>query len=162
MCSRNNRMSLQMREYQFKVPLATPDELLQASISWSYWTVLKGGSVSRICYSGLHLRLQRLECWLVGPLQLEKICTTFQHWARKKNMARYSGFNKSPWWFYAGTNVWWSLFPSGPLCSMCVNRFGCRPVMLVGGLFASAGMITASFCNSIFQVYVTVGVITGK
>ncbi|XP_048344246.1 monocarboxylate transporter 4 [Sphaerodactylus townsendi] len=53
------------------------------------------------------------------------------------------------------------LYGTGPLCSMCVNRFGCRPVMLVGGLFASAGMITASFCNSIIQVYVTVGVITG-
>ncbi|KAL8163347.1 UNVERIFIED_CONTAM: hypothetical protein K2H54_018651 [Gekko kuhli] len=53
------------------------------------------------------------------------------------------------------------LYGTGPLCSMCVNRFGCRPVMLVGGLFASAGMVTASFCNSIVQVYVTAGVITG-
>nr|XP_056712240.1 monocarboxylate transporter 4 [Euleptes europaea] len=53
------------------------------------------------------------------------------------------------------------LYGSGPLCSMCVNRFGCRPVMLVGGLFASLGMISASFCTSIIQIYVTVGVITG-
>ncbi|XP_060109038.1 monocarboxylate transporter 4 [Heteronotia binoei] len=53
------------------------------------------------------------------------------------------------------------LYGTGPLCSVCVNRFGCRPVMLVGGLFASAGMITASFCTSIIQVYVTAGVITG-
>nr|XP_060620809.1 monocarboxylate transporter 4 [Anolis sagrei ordinatus]XP_060620810.1 monocarboxylate transporter 4 [Anolis sagrei ordinatus]XP_060620811.1 monocarboxylate transporter 4 [Anolis sagrei ordinatus] len=53
------------------------------------------------------------------------------------------------------------LYGTGPLCSMCVNRFGCRPVMLVGGLFASAGMILASFAYNIIQVYLTAGVITG-
>lgn len=45
---------------------------------------------------------------------------------------------------------------------MCVNRFGCRPVMLVGGLFASLGMVAASFCTSIIQIYLTTGVITGE
>jgi hypothetical protein len=45
---------------------------------------------------------------------------------------------------------------------VCVNRFGCRPVMLVGGLFASLGMVAASFCRSIIQVYLTTGVITGE
>ncbi|XP_008102768.1 monocarboxylate transporter 4 [Anolis carolinensis] len=53
------------------------------------------------------------------------------------------------------------LYGTGPLCSMCVNRFGCRPVMLVGGLFASSGMILASFAHNIIQVYLTAGVITG-
>ncbi|XP_026510406.1 monocarboxylate transporter 4 [Terrapene carolina triunguis] len=53
------------------------------------------------------------------------------------------------------------LYGTGPLCSMCVNWFGCRPVMLVGGLFASLGMVTASFCTSIIQLYLTAGVITG-
>lgn len=53
------------------------------------------------------------------------------------------------------------LYGTGPLCSMCVNWFGCRPVMLVGGLFAAAGMIIASFCTSIIQIYLTAGVITG-
>ncbi|XP_037666621.1 monocarboxylate transporter 4 isoform X2 [Choloepus didactylus] len=48
-----------------------------------------------------------------------------------------------------------------PLCSMCVNRFGCRPVMLVGGLLASLGMVAASFCRSIVQIYLTTGVLTG-
>lgn len=51
---------------------------------------------------------------------------------------------------------------TGPLCSVCVNRFGCRPVMLVGGLFASLGMVAASFCRSIIQIYLTTGVITGE
>ncbi|KAG6936802.1 solute carrier family 16 member 3 [Chelydra serpentina] len=53
------------------------------------------------------------------------------------------------------------LYGTGPLCSVCVNWFGCRPVMLVGGLFASLGMVTASFCTSILQLYLTAGVITG-
>ncbi|XP_004639516.1 monocarboxylate transporter 4 [Octodon degus] len=53
------------------------------------------------------------------------------------------------------------LYGTGPLCSVCVNRFGCRPVMLVGGLFASLGMVAASFCTSIIQLYLTAGVITG-
>ncbi|XP_019412066.1 PREDICTED: monocarboxylate transporter 4 [Crocodylus porosus] len=53
------------------------------------------------------------------------------------------------------------LYGTGPLCSVCVNRFGCRPVMLVGGLFASLGMVMASFCTNIIQVYLTAGVITG-
>ncbi|XP_007957749.1 monocarboxylate transporter 4 [Orycteropus afer afer] len=53
------------------------------------------------------------------------------------------------------------LYGTGPLCSVCVNRFGCRPVMLVGGLFASLGMVAASFCGSIIEIYITTGVITG-
>lgn len=52
--------------------------------------------------------------------------------------------------------------PPGPLCSVCVNRFGCRPVMLAGGLLASLGMVAASFCRSIVQLYLTTGVITGE
>uniref|UniRef100_A0A8C9JB92 Solute carrier family 16 member 3 n=1 Tax=Panthera tigris altaica TaxID=74533 RepID=A0A8C9JB92_PANTA len=53
------------------------------------------------------------------------------------------------------------LYGTGPLCSVCVNRFGCRPVMLAGGLLASLGMVAASFCGSIIQLYLTTGVITG-
>ncbi|KAF5893126.1 monocarboxylate transporter 4-like [Clarias magur] len=53
------------------------------------------------------------------------------------------------------------LYGSGPLCSVLVNRFGCRPVMMVGGIFASLGMILASFANNIIQIYLSTGVITG-
>lgn len=53
------------------------------------------------------------------------------------------------------------MFP-GPLCSVLVNRFGCRPVMMVGGLFASLGMVLASFSTSIVHIYLTTGVITGE
>ncbi|KAI7796930.1 monocarboxylate transporter 4 [Triplophysa rosa] len=53
------------------------------------------------------------------------------------------------------------LYGSGPLCTILVNRFGCRPVMMVGGLFASMGMIMASFATSIIHIYLSTGVITG-
>ncbi|XP_029014858.1 monocarboxylate transporter 4-like [Betta splendens] len=53
------------------------------------------------------------------------------------------------------------LYGTGPLCSALVNRFGCRPVMMVGGLFASLGMILASFSTSIVHIYLSTGVVTG-
>ncbi|XP_072444520.1 monocarboxylate transporter 3 isoform X2 [Chiloscyllium punctatum] len=53
------------------------------------------------------------------------------------------------------------LYGTGPLCSIVVNRFSCRPVMLVGGLLASSGMILASFSANITQLYLTAGVLTG-
>lgn len=53
------------------------------------------------------------------------------------------------------------LYGTGPLCSVCVNRFGCRPVMLVGGLLASLGMVAASFCRTVIELYLTTGVLTG-
>ncbi|XP_063075006.1 monocarboxylate transporter 4-like [Engraulis encrasicolus] len=53
------------------------------------------------------------------------------------------------------------LYGTGPMCSILVNRYGCRPVMMVGGIFASLGMIMASFATSIFHIYLTTGVITG-
>lgn len=34
--------------------------------------------------------------------------------------------------------------------------------MMVGGLFASLGMILASFSTSIIHIYLTAGVITGE
>ncbi|KAM9843030.1 monocarboxylate transporter 4-like [Aulostomus maculatus] len=53
------------------------------------------------------------------------------------------------------------LYGTGPLCSVLVNYFGCRPVMMVGGVFASLGMILASFSTSIIHIYLSTGVITG-
>ncbi|XP_061080815.1 monocarboxylate transporter 4-like [Conger conger] len=53
------------------------------------------------------------------------------------------------------------LYGTGPLCSVLVNRFGCRPVMMVGGLFAALGMILASFSTTIVHIYLSTGIITG-
>lgn len=43
-----------------------------------------------------------------------------------------------------------------------MTRFGCRPVMLAGGLLASAGMILASFASRLLELYLTAGVLTGE
>ncbi|XP_032077457.1 monocarboxylate transporter 3 [Thamnophis elegans] len=53
------------------------------------------------------------------------------------------------------------LYGTGPLSSIMVNQFGCRPVMLVGGLLASSGMILASFTTNIIELYLSAGVLTG-
>ncbi|KAM4691853.1 monocarboxylate transporter 4-like [Rhinophrynus dorsalis] len=53
------------------------------------------------------------------------------------------------------------LYGAGPFCSICVNRFGCRPVMMMGGLLAFLGMVCASFCTNIITIYLTAGVMTG-
>ncbi|XP_075408730.1 monocarboxylate transporter 3 [Tenrec ecaudatus] len=53
------------------------------------------------------------------------------------------------------------LYGTGPVSSILVTRFGCRPVMLVGGLLASAGMVLASFATCLLELYLTAGVLTG-
>ncbi|XP_042325315.1 monocarboxylate transporter 3 [Sceloporus undulatus] len=53
------------------------------------------------------------------------------------------------------------LYGTGPVCSIMVNQFGCRPVMLLGGLLASSGMILASFTTNIIELYLTAGMLTG-
>uniref|UniRef100_A0A8C6RSR1 Solute carrier family 16 (monocarboxylic acid transporters), member 8 n=1 Tax=Nannospalax galili TaxID=1026970 RepID=A0A8C6RSR1_NANGA len=53
------------------------------------------------------------------------------------------------------------LYGTGPVSSILVARFGCRRVMLAGGLLASAGMILASFATRLLELYLTAGVLTG-
>ncbi|XP_004845964.1 monocarboxylate transporter 3 [Heterocephalus glaber] len=53
------------------------------------------------------------------------------------------------------------LYGTGPVSSILVTRFGCRPVMLAGGLLAAAGMILASFARRLLELYLTAGVLTG-
>jgi len=54
-----------------------------------------------------------------------------------------------------------SLSP-GPISSILVNRYGSRPVVILGGLLCGIGMVSAAFCTSIIQLYICVGFITGK
>ncbi|NWU64409.1 MOT6 protein, partial [Pterocles burchelli] len=53
------------------------------------------------------------------------------------------------------------LHAGGPLCSILVERFGCRFVVMLGGLLNGVGMVASSFCRSIGQLYLTAGFITG-
>ncbi|XP_008103608.1 monocarboxylate transporter 2 isoform X1 [Anolis carolinensis] len=54
-----------------------------------------------------------------------------------------------------------AMYGGGPLSSILVNRFGSRPVVMFGGLLCGIGMVSASFCTSIFQLYICAGLITG-
>ncbi|XP_037629261.1 monocarboxylate transporter 1-like [Sebastes umbrosus] len=53
------------------------------------------------------------------------------------------------------------MYAGGPLSSILVNKFGSRPIILVGGCLAGSGLISASFCNTVEQLYFFIGVVGG-
>ncbi|XP_075034058.1 monocarboxylate transporter 7 [Mixophyes fleayi] len=50
---------------------------------------------------------------------------------------------------------------TAPLSTVLSNRFGHRPVVMVGGFLISLGMIMASFARNVVEMYVTIGVVSG-
>lgn len=50
---------------------------------------------------------------------------------------------------------------SGPICSALVDRYGCRWMTILGGVISGVGFILSTFCDSIYLMYVTFGVIAG-
>ncbi|CAN9505299.1 unnamed protein product [Ophioblennius macclurei] len=50
---------------------------------------------------------------------------------------------------------------TAPLSTWLSNRFGYRPVVMTAGFLMSLGTITSAFVNSINEMYITVGIITG-
>ncbi|XP_044068126.1 monocarboxylate transporter 2 [Siniperca chuatsi] len=54
-----------------------------------------------------------------------------------------------------------SMYAGGPVSSILVNRFGSRPVVMVGGVMVSAAMVLASFGSTIIHLYLCIGVIGG-
>ncbi|KAM9785374.1 monocarboxylate transporter 1-like [Neosynchiropus ocellatus] len=53
------------------------------------------------------------------------------------------------------------MYAGGPISSILVNKFGSRPIILVGGCLSGSGLVAASFCNSVEQLYFFIGVIGG-
>ncbi|XP_062374132.1 monocarboxylate transporter 2-like [Sardina pilchardus] len=53
------------------------------------------------------------------------------------------------------------MYAGGPISSILVNKYGCRPIMIMGGILCSFAMILASFCNSVVQLYLCIGVLGG-
>ncbi|KAJ8017332.1 hypothetical protein DPEC_G00016770 [Dallia pectoralis] len=53
------------------------------------------------------------------------------------------------------------MYGGGPISSILVNRYGSRPIMMLGGCLSGSGLIAASFCNTVEQLYFCVGVIGG-
>ncbi|CAJ1051436.1 monocarboxylate transporter 2-like [Xyrichtys novacula] len=54
-----------------------------------------------------------------------------------------------------------AMYAGGPVSSAMVNRFGSRPIVMLGGLLCGVSMITASFGTSIIYLYFCIGVIGG-
>lgn len=52
-------------------------------------------------------------------------------------------------------------WPSGPISSIMVNKYGSRPIMMAGGCLSGIGLIAASFCDTVEGLYFCVGVIGG-
>lgn len=50
----------------------------------------------------------------------------------------------------------------GPISSILVNKYGSRPVMIAGGCLSGCGLIAASFCNTVQELYLCIGVIGGE
>ncbi|XP_006859570.1 PREDICTED: monocarboxylate transporter 2 [Chrysochloris asiatica] len=53
------------------------------------------------------------------------------------------------------------MYAGGPISSILVNKYGSRPVVIVGGLLCCLGMVSASFSTSVVELYLTVGFIGG-
>uniref|UniRef100_A0A8C0YST6 Monocarboxylate transporter 7 n=1 Tax=Cyprinus carpio carpio TaxID=630221 RepID=A0A8C0YST6_CYPCA len=51
---------------------------------------------------------------------------------------------------------------TAPLSSVLSNRFGFQPVVMFGGFLISLGTISTAFTSSINQMYLTIGIVTGR
>ncbi|XP_054641181.1 monocarboxylate transporter 2-like [Dunckerocampus dactyliophorus] len=54
-----------------------------------------------------------------------------------------------------------AMYAGGPVSSALVNRYGSRPIVILGGLMCGVSMVAASFGNSIIYLYLCIGVIAG-
>uniref|UniRef100_A0A1A8F686 Monocarboxylate transporter 7 n=1 Tax=Nothobranchius korthausae TaxID=1143690 RepID=A0A1A8F686_9TELE len=50
---------------------------------------------------------------------------------------------------------------TAPLASILSNRFGYRPVVMMGGFLISLGMVTSAFTSSLYEMYITLGMVSG-
>lgn len=75
--------------------------------------------------------------------------------------------NRGPWLVHGLLFLFFSFFTNlffstGPISSILVNKYGSRPIMMVGGCLSGTGLVAASFCNTVEGLYFCVGVIGGK
>ncbi|CAH1783456.1 unnamed protein product, partial [Owenia fusiformis] len=48
-----------------------------------------------------------------------------------------------------------------PVSSMLTNKYGSRPVVILGGAITAIGLGTSAFATNIYHLYITFGIITG-
>uniref|UniRef100_A0A1A7YH44 Monocarboxylate transporter 1 n=1 Tax=Iconisemion striatum TaxID=60296 RepID=A0A1A7YH44_9TELE len=53
------------------------------------------------------------------------------------------------------------MYGGGPISSILVNKYGSRPIIMLGGCLAGSGLVAASFCNTVEQLYFFIGVVGG-
>ncbi|XP_070766503.1 monocarboxylate transporter 1-like [Enoplosus armatus] len=53
------------------------------------------------------------------------------------------------------------MYAGGPISSILVNKYGSRPIIILGGCLAGSGLVAASFCNTVEQLYFFIGVVGG-
>ncbi|XP_026071017.1 monocarboxylate transporter 6 isoform X2 [Carassius auratus] len=53
------------------------------------------------------------------------------------------------------------LHACGPLCSVLVECLGCRTTIIIGGILSGLGMAASSFAQTLEELYITAGIITG-
>ncbi|AWP10051.1 putative monocarboxylate transporter 1-like [Scophthalmus maximus] len=53
------------------------------------------------------------------------------------------------------------MYAGGPISSILVNKYGSRPIIIAGGCLAGSGLVAASFCNTVTQLYFFIGVVGG-
>lgn len=49
----------------------------------------------------------------------------------------------------------------GPVMSNLVDRYGCRLMTMIGGTVATIGFVLSSYCQSVEQLYLTFGILSG-
>lgn len=54
------------------------------------------------------------------------------------------------------------MYAGGPVSSALVNRYGSRPIVMLGGLLCGGSMVAASFGSSIVYLYLCIGVVGGS
>uniref|UniRef100_A0A671T2D8 Solute carrier family 16 member 5b n=1 Tax=Sinocyclocheilus anshuiensis TaxID=1608454 RepID=A0A671T2D8_9TELE len=53
------------------------------------------------------------------------------------------------------------LHAGGPICSVLVECLGCRATIIIGGILSGLGMAASSFAQTLVELYITAGIITG-
>ena len=51
---------------------------------------------------------------------------------------------------------------TGPISSMLTNKFGCRPVIMLGGLMSGVGLTVCYFTPNLYYLFFTFGLLAGK
>lgn len=64
--------------------------------------------------------------------------------------------------FFSPFACFLSIFPSGPICSACVDNFGARPVTIFSGVMVAGGLMLSAFAPNVQFLIFSYGIVVGK